>query len=495
MIPVIDLFAGPGGLGEGFSSFKANGESVFSLALSIEKDAWAHQTLMLRALRRRCDRRMYGHYARYVNGELSDADLFARFPAAARQAAAEAWHLELSAETASDVAGRIRETVNDDNPWVLIGGPPCQAYSLVGRSRNKGRSDYSADEDVKQTLYVEYLQVLARHAPPVFVMENVKGLLSAQRYSQRMFERIQEDLQDPVTALTREGRPRGRRRPRYVIRPVAAYRAEQGSFDFVPDPRDYVVRSERHGLPQARHRVILLGVEESLADRYWKPLKGSPATRTVGDAIGDLPELRGGVSRGFDSPETWKATLENSLKASWLKEVSPGVKSEIRDVVKNLKLPPADRGAVSAARGRIWNHVSRSHMPSDLHRYLFASCYARVFERSPDLREFPASLRPAHKNVDQAVDSGLFGDRFRVQLKDAPSSTITSHIAKDGHYYIHYDPAQCRSLTVREAARLQTFPDDYFFCGPRTSQYQQVGNAVPPALARQIAGIVAAIIE
>jgi DNA (cytosine-5)-methyltransferase 1 len=130
-------------------------------------------------------------------------------------------------------------------------------------------------------------------------------------------------------------------------------------------------------------------------------------------------------------------------------------------------------------------------MPADLARYAFAAVFAEELERSPKASEYPDALAPRHRNWT----TGKFADRFRVQRWGEPSTTVTSHISKDGHYFIHPDPLQCRSLTVREAARLQTFPDNYVFLGNRTEQFVQVGNAVPPLLARRIAGSVHVLLQ
>ena len=133
-------------------------------------------------------------------------------------------------------------------------------------------------------------------------------------------------------------------------------------------------------------------------------------------------------------------------------------------------------------------------MIQDLKRYMFASLFTKTNDRFPrlcDYEQHSKDLLPDHKSAN----TGKFADRFRVQLPNEPATTVTSHISKDGHYFIHFDPNQCRSLTVREAARIQTFPDNYLFCGPRTAQYHQVGNAVPPYLSKQIGEIVSNILK
>jgi DNA (cytosine-5)-methyltransferase 1 len=201
------------------------------------------------------------------------------------------------------------------------------------------------------------------------------------------------------------------------------------------------------------------------------------------------------------SLKLWRSTLRTAIETemtnAWAKSeafVSAGSRFEERAVDLGLSMPKELRDWLGDPNlGGVSQHETRSHMASDLHRYMFASCFARLQKYSPKLRIYPPKLLPDHENMK--VDAIPFLDRFRVQLAHEPSSTVVSHICKDGHYYIHHDPAQCRSLTVREAARLQTFPDSYFFEGNRTQQYHQVGNAVPPWLARQIGQVVFDFIE
>jgi DNA (cytosine-5)-methyltransferase 1 len=493
LIPVIDIFAGPGGLGEGFSSWRdAKDRPRFALAASFEKDPAAHTTLRLRAFQRQFGSQPPRELSMHFRRGLTWDALAAAYPRQAVAADREALLMELGPQNVATVRRHISSAVPADDPWILIGGPPCQAYSIAGRSRNMGKADYEPDLDRRQTLYVEYLQVLADHAPQVFVMENVKGLLSAQLNRQGMFDRILEDLADPGRALKREGRT-GRRRPRYSIRSL------NGKTDLLGfEPSDYVVRAEDFGVPQRRHRVILVGVLDQAGLTFPNEVRGPYRPKGVRAAIDDLPRVRSGLTDELDSDKNWLDRLKQVRGEPWLKSMEAGVRRRLLESVDRANVPAASRGAEALARpdgSVVFNHSTRAHINSDLQRYLFASSFAAENGTSPRLGDFPPTLLPAHANVRMALKSRHFSDRFRVQVGSQPATTITSHISKDGHYYIHYDPTQCRSLTVREAARLQTFPDDYFFCGGRTKQYQQVGNAVPPRLAQHIAAFVASAFE
>jgi DNA (cytosine-5)-methyltransferase 1 len=524
-IPVIDLFAGPGGLGEGFSSIiRGDGARAFKIKLSVEKDEHAHRTLELRAFFREFPiGRAPDDFYEYLARKITRQELFQRHGQAAHRASSEAWLAELGspATTDSKVDERIRAAVGTRKDWVLIGGPPCQAYSLVGRSRligagKNGRVDDGTDEsmearraqkarrkkyeaDPRHELYKHYLRILAVHRPPVFVMENVKGLLSAKLREEHIFDRILGDLADPAAAMPQSAAED----VTYELVPLAS---SSLGLPGLSEPDDFVVRAEDHGVPQARHRIIILGVRSDIRGA----LGTLPLSErfTVAQAIGDLPRLRSGLSKEEDTAEGWREAVREVGKASWLNDgnipekVRSRIASGVCHVHTDLKRGNNFQSAIAVPHRHInWyydfrlngvcNHESRGHIRSDLHRYFFAAVFAGVMGRSPLLEDFPKALLPKHKNVEDALRETKFNDRFRVQLPDRPSTTIVSHIAKDGHYYIHYDPSQCRSLTVREAARLQTFPDNYHFEGPRTEQYKQVGNAVPPLLAKQIAKIVA----
>lgn len=522
IIPIIDLFAGPGGLGEGFSAFRdLRGSRRFKIALSVEKNAAAHQTLLLRTFLREFPKDHFpsAYYDFLRRSHLFQnkglARLFEKFPREAASAKRNALHTELGKSKAYEIERAINSALQGSDEFLLIGGPPCQAYSIAGRSRNKGKVGYKPESDIRQYLYIEYLQVIADHAPALFVMENVKGLLSATLNDELIFERILDDLRNPADALAREGRKSfsayaKKRLAHYSIHSfVSACPTKTHSL------QDFVVRMEKYGIPQTRHRLILLGVRndlETVASGSLEPVNPIP----VCEVLEGLPKLRSGLSDGQDNNAEWVHILQSAKARRWFKATRNKVPSRVYEkllkTTNSVSSPAAGRGKefiefepkityrpdwyLDRRMGGVCNHSSRSHMTSDIYRYLYASCFAAASGKSPMMRDFPTDLLPQHKSVQDALNGrGFFQDRFRVQISNLPATTVTSHISKDGHYYIHPDPEQCRSLTVREAARIQTFPDNYFFCGGRTAQYIQVGNAVPPLLAAQLADIIFQILK
>ncbi len=496
---IVDLFAGPGGLGEGFASVVEEGHTPFRIGISVENEASAHRTLTLRAFLREYRARydtLPGQFIEFHAGQASEPDWSSVEPEAWRHATEEARALELGTEDAAtaidNAIGKLNERYDDT---ILIGGPPCQAYSLVGRSRSRGKADYVPKEDARHFLFREYIRALDRLRPAAFVMENVKGMLSSTVESRLVFEMLMEDLSSLGSGQGQQ----------YELR---AIRVDDGraSLREAEKPSDFIVRAEAFGVPQRRHRVIIVGIRSDLvgkADNAGIAVSGTP--RTVSEVIGTMPALRSGLSRGHDDAVKWQLEVAEAARqltrhykgkdqgalGKAFSSITKRMKKEAPEYRTAKQLPPhygtsndellqwIERPEMLA----LAQHETRGHMISDLGRYLFAAVYGNVLGYSPKAADFPLELSPDHANWH----SGVFNDRFRVQLADQPSTTVTSHISKDGHYFIHPDPVQCRSLTVREAARLQTFPDDYLFLGNRTQQYVQVGNAVPPFLARQIA--------
>ncbi|NEX92972.1 DNA cytosine methyltransferase [Caulobacter sp. 17J65-9] len=500
---VVDLFAGPGGLAEGFSAYRdGDGHQPFNIVLSVEKEASAHRTLLLRSFLRQFDEGFPPEYYEFLNGDRGYPDWSTLYPEEWANATEEAVRAELGTEKGNvAVRRRLAEIRALGAPTVIIGGPPCQAYSLVGRARNKGKADYVPGEDKRHFLYQEYIDILSRLRPAAFVMENVKGMLSSSIEGDGIFESVLKDL-----------RGAAREHGGYELFAIGSDEFGGMVFQTADAHRDYIVEAEKFGVPQARHRVIIVGLRRDLASRIARRRRDAsdaPAPATVRHVLAGMPPLRSGLSSD-DADIKWRTRVSEQMQKVCMALIASGDQSAAAQVLpvaqaaarqflaagappsRQVSGPsPLPEECPRALRewladpllGSTTHHSSRAHMADDLGRYFFSAVFAQVTGRAPKADEFPEDLAPAHANWS----SGIFKDRFRAQPWDGPSTTVTSHISKDGHYFIHPDAQQCRSFTVREAARLQTFPDNYYFLGSRTEQYTQVGNAVPPFLARQIA--------
>jgi DNA (cytosine-5)-methyltransferase 1 len=483
-----------------------NNNRFFRIALSIERDEFAHKTLTLRSFLRQFPfNRLPDEYYQFVRGEIKKVEeLYKLYPIQAAAAKHEAWKFSLGkTEDHKEIDKRIREGLKGEKNFVLIGGPPCQAYSLVGRSRRQEGKGLNK-EDERVYLYREYYRILAEHQPPVFIMENVKGILSSKVDNVGIFKQLISDLQNPVESYKKlQGKAEVKSKIRYKIFSLVKKPLQYDLIDGSPvyDARDFTIHAEKYGIPQTRHRVILLGIRNDI-EITPEILEPEDELIPVEMVLSGLPALRSGLSKTKDGKNEWKQAVYEMGKLNFKKDFDQDVWIKMLKEAIDLAAPQKNRGGLfvpfdtSVEYKSDWyidkklkgvcNHETRSHIKEDLWRYLFVSCFAKINNRSPKLFDFPKVLLPKHHNAQ----TNKFNDRFRVQLEGEPSKTVTSHISKDGHYFIHPDPGQCRSLTVREAARIQTFPDNYFFCGPRTQQFHQVGNAVPPLLARQIAEII-----
>jgi DNA (cytosine-5)-methyltransferase 1 len=450
---IIDLFAGPGGLGEGFSRAGRDAETAMKIHLSVEMDEHAIQTLRLRAFLRTFDDIPDEYYAA-LNARCEMPDWEYLYPRQWKQAMGEVQQRVLGANGVfEDLAvelDRARESY--DGRTILIGGPPCQAYSLAGRSRNRGKAGYVAEKDDRHYLYREYVRILDRLRPAIFVMENVKGMLSSKVDGGGIFSRVLDDLRGAGDG--------------YRILPLAMPQTIGGR---ATPAKDFLIRADDYGVPQARHRVIILGIRSDLDVGHIQdgPVLGLAQTPvSVSEALAGIPKLRSGLS-SRDDFEGWGAAVRGQALAI---ANSNAIPDTIRDIARSIASEsdlPHLRSSVSICEAtsmpghlKDWffdkrlkvtlQHETRGHIPEDLGRYIYSAAFTKELGRSPKLKEFPEFLQPRHKNRA----SGDFADRFRTQAADRPATTVTSHISKDGHYFIHPDPWQCRSLTVREAARL-----------------------------------------
>lgn len=402
MINYIDLFAGAGGLSEGFSAIGCRPVA------HVEMNSAACDTLKTRScfyyLKKQGNLSLYNNY---LSGKITRNELYAAVPSQALSAVINQTMSTGNMPLLYKKIHTLMETQETELVDLIVGGPPCQAYSLVGRAV---KSD-SMKNDPRNYLYKIYIMMLEKYSPKMFVFENVPGLLTANK-GQYFY-----DMRD---AFDNAG---------YEI-----------GFD--------ILNAKNFGVLQNRLRVILIGWKKGSGKRYPTFDKIS-SPYTVSDILQDLPSLQAGESNNEYVPGSYSNYL-----------FTTGIRKKT-DVLT-------------------W-HCSRPNIERDRDIYRYVIDAWNKEKKRIKYTDLPDKLC-THKNRK------AFLDRFKVVAADLPAShTMMAHISKDGHYFIHPDIKQARSISVREAARIQSFPDDFYFEGSRTAAFVQIGNAVPPLMAKGIA--------
>lgn len=406
----LDLFAGAGGLSEGFT--RAGYEPV----AHVEMDVAACYTLKTRVAYHWLKKEnKLDIYERYLNGQITRDEFYSEIP---EQVLGTVLNYEISTDSLPDIFKDVDALLNGEKLDLIIGGPPCQAYSLAGRSR----SETKMVGDKRNYLYKHYAEFLKKYEPEYFVFENVLGLLSAKDEDGSLhFENMQK-----------------------------LFKEYGYSTEFLP------LNASDYGVLQNRKRIILIGKKGDHKDFYPNIPKAN-SVHKVGELFCDLPSIRAGG--GTITPVATKHYTGKYLFDSGIKEY--------------------DEEPVTF-------HQARPNTKQDLEIYRIVVETWNKAKTRVAYTDLPEELR-THNNTS------CFLDRFKVVAGNLTcAQTVVAHICRDGHYYIHPDIKQNRSLTPREAARIQTFPDNYYFESAsekpsRTLAYKQIGNAVPVLLAYRIA--------
>ena len=396
----IDLFAGAGGLSEGFT------QAGFEPITHVEMDPWACNTLKTRA----CfnwlkDNNKLDLYYDYVCGKMARDEFYALVPTEVIDSVICETMSDETMPSIFEKTDAMMKKKGVQKVDLIIGGPPCQAYSIVGRSRK------DMTNDPRNQLYKLYCQVLAYYQPEMFVFENVPGLLTAGNG---------EYLKDIISRFAKLGY----------------------------DLESRIINASDYRVLQNRKRIILVGWKKG-SEHYYPLQQSCTLGFSVNDILSDLPAIE---------PGGYSCEYRDGQMSEYLRQT--GIRQN---------------------GDRLLQHQARNNREQDREIYRYAIRAWNNGHSRLKYAELPERLI-THKNT---VD---FQDRFKVVASDRPTChTMVAHICKDGHYYIHPDLEQARSISVREAARIQSFPDSFFFEGGRTAAFRQIGNAVPPLLAKEIA--------
>jgi len=425
-IKVLDLFAGAGGLALGLESVKdKSGRSVFELHRAVEMDKYACDTL----------RENFGK-DKVIEGDLTDR--------------------KIHKKVVDDCKGKVD---------VIAGGIPCQSFSLIGPRSGYGKNDRRFKQDKRDDLYKEFRQIVKQIKPKVVIIENVKGILSKKDAGGRkVIDKLLTDFEKIGYSFINE---------------------ETGN-------KYAVLNAVEFGVPQIRERVIIIGINKTwkkLSVPLIKPTHYAPFSKdkkseallpfvTLWEAIGDLPRVYARATfTGLSDEETEKQKRRN-------KKINNGEEKVlfIKDIFdKHLKkISESGINYFKFVRSNgypfINDHIARSHQITDL------ELFSRMKEGETAKGFISREPEIAKRLIKYKMDT--FEDKYRKQRRNAPCTTVFAHLEKDGNRFIH--PTQKRTITPREAARIQSFPDDFIFKGPYSKRFRQIGNAVPPLMAYYI---------